>query len=364
MPNKSKTVHSQPKNKSTNPNQKPDPTVIDVSTSKVSQGDHSNATIVDSQLVASKISESMDPKLQGFNVGKQISRIKIPLTNTQIAAIIGGLLAIGLVAWLAFAVIPQAYDQTDDAKNLKVAKQKEDEAKQAETDKKQVKEQKDKQIADQNQVLKFESRKDWTVDMNIKVADQNKNLKINFKSDYAPKTVENFIRLSYQKYYNNVSFHRMVTGTNFSVIQGGDPQGDGKGGETAKGEPIPDELWQVKPEFDTTDPSKAALKNEPKFRAPELYTDFNTQTGEVTYRKGLIIMAKTDQPDSATSQFFITLDKTRFSYDGLRAQRLVEPMIRSNGVIEAVTWKKALRAAAEKLTSVSNYFLYIIEEGH
>ena len=46
-------------------------------------------------------------------------------------------------------------------------------------------------------------------------------------------------------------------------------------------------------------------------------------------------------------------DKIRYSYDGLRTQRLVEPMIRVDGVFETVSWKKALRAVAEKLQSVS-----------
>ena len=105
----------------------------------------------------------------------------------------------------------------------------------------------------------------------------------------------------------------MVESTDFSVIQGGDyTAGDGSGGESATGTNVPDELWEVKPEFEinSTDGSKGALKNEPRFRDQSLYENYDKDTGVVTYRKGLILMAKTSAPDSAGSQFFITLDKT------------------------------------------------------
>jgi len=44
---------------------------------------------------------------------------------------------------------------------------------------------------------------------------------------YAPKTVNNFVFLSRQGYYDGVTFHRVIS--NF-MIQGGDPQGTGRGG--------------------------------------------------------------------------------------------------------------------------------------
>ena len=44
---------------------------------------------------------------------------------------------------------------------------------------------------------------------------------------YAPKTVNNFVFLSRQGYYDGVTFHRVIS--NF-VIQGGDPEGTGRGG--------------------------------------------------------------------------------------------------------------------------------------
>lgn len=45
--------------------------------------------------------------------------------------------------------------------------------------------------------------------------------------DVAPKTVENFVKLARQGFYNGLTFHRVVPGF---VIQGGDPVGDGSGG--------------------------------------------------------------------------------------------------------------------------------------
>ncbi|GAB6281867.1 MAG: peptidylprolyl isomerase [Ignavibacterium sp.] len=55
----------------------------------------------------------------------------------------------------------------------------------------------------------------------------------------APKTVENFIGLSNKNYYDSVIFHRVID--NF-MIQGGDPTGTGRGGESIWGEPFEDEI--------------------------------------------------------------------------------------------------------------------------
>ena len=55
----------------------------------------------------------------------------------------------------------------------------------------------------------------------------------------APKTVENFVLLSERQYYDGLKFHRVEAGF---VIQGGDPKGDGTGGESASGGTFADEL--------------------------------------------------------------------------------------------------------------------------
>jgi len=55
----------------------------------------------------------------------------------------------------------------------------------------------------------------------------------------APKTTENFITLAGKGYYNGVIFHRVIK--NF-MIQGGDPTGTGRGGESAWGGKFKDEI--------------------------------------------------------------------------------------------------------------------------
>lgn len=88
----------------------------------------------------------------------------------------------------------------------------------------------------------------------------------------APKAVENFLTHAKDGYYNGTSFHRVIKDF---MVQGGDPKGDGTGGESIWGEPFEDEF----------DPS-------------------------VTFdRKGLLAMANRG-PATNGSQFFITTAKT------------------------------------------------------
>ena len=55
----------------------------------------------------------------------------------------------------------------------------------------------------------------------------------------APKTTENFRLLAERGYYDGVIFHRVIRGF---MIQGGDPTGTGRGGESAQGGRFPDEI--------------------------------------------------------------------------------------------------------------------------
>mmetsp|Transcript_71204 Transcript_71204/g.112814 ORF Transcript_71204/g.112814 Transcript_71204/m.112814 type:complete len:176 (+) Transcript_71204:32-559(+) len=87
--------------------------------------------------------------------------------------------------------------------------------------------------------------------------------------NHAPKTCMNFLELAKRSYYDNTLFHRIVS--NF-VIQGGDPTGTGRGGESIYGSTFEDEIHP-------------GLKH----------------TGA-----GILSMANSG-PDSNGSQFFITL---------------------------------------------------------
>ncbi len=98
------------------------------------------------------------------------------------------------------------------------------------------------------------------------------NIQITLRPDIAPKACENFIGLSKKGYYNDVVFHRVIQ--NF-MIQGGDPTGTGRGGES---------IWN---------------KNFEDECSPQLKFD----------RPGLLAMANRG-PSTNGSQFFITCAAT------------------------------------------------------
>jgi len=64
-------------------------------------------------------------------------------------------------------------------------------------------------------------------------------IEIKFFEEDAPKAVENFRLLAEHGYYDGLTFHRIVRGF---MIQGGDPKGDGTGGQSAWGDPFADEI--------------------------------------------------------------------------------------------------------------------------
>ncbi len=65
------------------------------------------------------------------------------------------------------------------------------------------------------------------------------DIKIKLLTQDAPKAVENFIGLAEKGYYNGLTFHRVIPDF---MIQGGDPTGNGTGGESLWGEPFADEF--------------------------------------------------------------------------------------------------------------------------
>jgi cyclophilin family peptidyl-prolyl cis-trans isomerase len=104
------------------------------------------------------------------------------------------------------------------------------------------------------------------------VIETNKGtIKIELLEQDAPKTTENFRLLAEKNYYDGVIFHRVIR--NF-MIQGGDPLGEGYGGESAWGGKFDDEID----------------------RASELYAG--------GYEKGTVAMANSG-PNTNGSQFFI-----------------------------------------------------------
>lgn len=65
------------------------------------------------------------------------------------------------------------------------------------------------------------------------------DIKIKLFTEKAPKTVENFVTHSKNGYYDGLKFHRVI---NDFMIQGGDPRGNGTGGESIWGGSFPDEF--------------------------------------------------------------------------------------------------------------------------
>ncbi len=145
------------------------------------------------------------------------------------------------------------------------------------------------------------------VDQSVDFKTNFGDLQINLLDKIAPKNVENIVRLASRDYYDGLEFHRIVEQDNFKVIQGGDPSGDGTGGQSAFGTDIEDEIYTVAPEFAEVD-GETTLANTPEFTS-ELYKDLDEATGQITYQKGLMIMANRG-PDTNSSQFFITLADT------------------------------------------------------
>ena len=65
------------------------------------------------------------------------------------------------------------------------------------------------------------------------------DIKVKFFKEVAPKAVENFLTHAKNGYYNGLTFHRVI---NEFMIQGGDPEGNGTGGESIWGTGFPEEL--------------------------------------------------------------------------------------------------------------------------
>lgn len=99
---------------------------------------------------------------------------------------------------------------------------------------------------------------------------------IELKPEVAPITVENFKNLVSEHFYDGLTFHRIMEGF---MIQGGDPLGNGTGGsdETIRGE------------F-----SQNGFEN------------------TLSHTRGVVSMARSNDPDSASSQFFIVHEDSTF----------------------------------------------------
>ncbi|MBQ6446357.1 peptidylprolyl isomerase [Cytobacillus oceanisediminis] len=101
------------------------------------------------------------------------------------------------------------------------------------------------------------------------IMEDDSKIKVELYPDKAPNTVNNFISLVNQGFYDGLIFHRVIPDF---MIQGGDPKGNGTGGPG----------YSIKGEF-----SENGFENDLK------------------HERGVISMARSQMPDSAGSQFFI-----------------------------------------------------------
>ena len=103
-------------------------------------------------------------------------------------------------------------------------------------------------------------------------------MELKFFQDKAPGHVENFLKLSRQGFYDGTIFHRVIPGF---MIQGGDPN--------------------------TKDPNKKQMYGTggPGY---SIKAEFN----DIPHKRGIVSMARSRDPNSAGSQFFIVVEDSRF----------------------------------------------------
>ena len=101
-------------------------------------------------------------------------------------------------------------------------------------------------------------------------------ISLELDADTAPISVTNFINLANEGFYDGLTFHRIISGF---MIQGGDPNGNGTGG------------------------SEKTFKGE--FSA-------NGVENDISHVRGVISMARANDPDSGSSQFFIVHEDSTF----------------------------------------------------
>ena len=101
-------------------------------------------------------------------------------------------------------------------------------------------------------------------------------ISLELDADTAPISVTNFINLANEGFYDGLTFHRIISGF---MIQGGDPNGNGTGG------------------------SEKTIKGE--FSA-------NGVENDISHVRGVISMARANDPDSGSSQFFIVHEDSPF----------------------------------------------------
>lgn len=126
----------------------------------------------------------------------------------------------------------------------------------------------------------------------------NKQMTIELDGDNAPITAGNFVDLVQRKFYDGLAFHRVVRAPQPFVVQGGDPKGNGTGGYIPAGSSSERRIpLEIKPSASS---------------APIVYSQTITDVPMLQHKRGTIAMARSQSPDSASSQFYFTLADLAF----------------------------------------------------
>ena len=171
--------------------------------------------------------------------------------------------------------------------------------------------------------------KNMTNTVKISVEMENgKKFTMELYPDYAPQTVDNFTELVLDGFYDGVCFHRVVDGF---MAQGGDPEGTGMGGS---GTTIPGEF------------SSNGFKQ-------------NT----LSHQRGVVSMARSSDPDSASSQFFICYDDASF-LDGQYAAfgRVIEGMDVVDGFLDVERKLNSMGEVATPVTPIVMKKVTVLED--
>jgi len=128
--------------------------------------------------------------------------------------------------------------------------------------------------ADDSTASKAEAPKGQRAIIKTKFGD----IEMKFFPDVAPKHVENFIRLAKSGFYNGTIFHRVIPGF---MIQGGDPN------------------------------TKDSLKKDTYGQGGPGYS-VKAEFSDIPHKRGIVSMARANDPDTGGSQFFIVVEDSRF----------------------------------------------------
>jgi peptidyl-prolyl cis-trans isomerase B (cyclophilin B) len=127
-----------------------------------------------------------------------------------------------------------------------------------------------------------------TVVMTVK----GKQITIELDGNSAPLSAGNFVDLVQKGFYNGLTFHRVVREPQPFVVQGGDPKGNGTGGYIPAG---------------SSSERQIPLEIKSQGSTAPTYSQPITDKPILQHKRGAIAMARSQSPDSASSQFYFTL---------------------------------------------------------